>query len=385
MFYYFIHSTDSTSHHIISYRVLYHITLRSKLHDTIDGNNLGTADGRIALDCSIRETRQGHYVISTTDFFFPLVDSPYLQGRIGAANVLSDLYAEGVQHCDFVLMLLAASLDMTPHDRTICTNLMVRGFRDACTEAETTITGGQTVLNPWAIIGGVATSVVTRDEYVSSDGACVGDVIVLTKPIGTQIAVNVHEWRKRHEKKAKNGDTTGDKNWNKILEQNKNGDEFLTVSESEIMMHAAVRSMSKLNRFGSKLMTKHNAHAGTDVTGFGLLGHAQNLMDNQIAKVGIELHTFPCIANTLKINDNIMNFRLRDGYSAETSGGLMISMTEADAIAYCAELREVETVAYNYNTSSDAGTDFGPWIIGRVVESADRKATITEDAVYLEV
>ncbi|MGK3741111.1 MAG: selenide,water dikinase [Bacillariaceae sp.] len=346
---------------------------------------MGTADGRIALDCSIRETRQGHYVISTTDFFFPLVDSPYLQGRIGAANVLSDLYAEGVQHCDFVLMLLAASLDMTPQDRTICTNLMVRGFRDACTEAETTITGGQTVLNPWAIIGGVATSVVTRDEYVSSDGACVGDVIVLTKPIGTQIAVNVHEWRKRHEKKAKNGDTTGDKHWNKILEQNKNGDEFLTVSEAEIMMHAAVRSMSKLNRFGSKLMTKHNAHAGTDVTGFGLLGHAQNLMDNQIAEVGIELHTLPCIANTLKINDNIMNFRLRDGYSAETSGGLMISMTEADAIAYCAELREVETVAYNYNTSSAAGTDFGPWIIGRVVESADRKATITEDAVYLEV
>ena len=58
-----------------------------------DGQNLGTADGRIALDCSIRRTRQGHYVISTTDFLFPLDTSPYLQGRIGAANVLSDLYA----------------------------------------------------------------------------------------------------------------------------------------------------------------------------------------------------------------------------------------------------------------------------------------------------
>ena len=60
-----------------------------------DGSNLGTADGRIALDSSVRKTRQGHYCISTTDFFFPLVDSPYLQGRIGAANVLSDLYSEG--------------------------------------------------------------------------------------------------------------------------------------------------------------------------------------------------------------------------------------------------------------------------------------------------
>jgi len=345
-----------------------------------DGNNLGTADGRIALDCSIRETRQGgNYIISTTDFFFPLVDSPYLQGRIGAANVLSDLYAEGVQYCDFVLMLLAASRDMSPKERTICTNLMVRGFRDACTEAETTVTGGQTVLNPWPIIGGVATSVVSRDEYVSSDGAQIGDVLVLTKPLGTQVAVNVHEWRKRHEK------TGEDKFWKKIMEQNENGDgTFLTESEAEIMMHEAVRSMSKLNRFGSKLMTKHNAHAATDVTGFGILGHTQNLMDNQIEECGAELHTLPCIANTLKVNDNILNFRLGTGYSAETSGGLLISMAESDAKAYCEELRQLEEEAYNYKMKGDQ-VDHGPWIIGRVVANSERKSTISDNVEYKEV
>lgn len=344
-----------------------------------DGNNLGTADGRIALDCSIRETRQGgHYIISTTDFFFPLVDSPYLQGRIGAANVLSDLYAEGVQHCDFVLMLLAASRDMSPEQRTICTNLMVRGFRDACTEAETTVTGGQTVLNPWPIIGGVATSVVTRDEYVSSDGAQIGDVLVLTKPLGTQVAVNVHEWRKKHQKHGH------DKFWDRILEHNQNGDALLTDSEAEEMMHKAVRSMSKLNRLASRIMTKHNAHAATDVTGFGILGHAQNLMENQVAECGAELHALPCIANTLKVNDEILDFRLRAGFSAETSGGLMISMTESDAIAYCTELRELEKEAYNYN-SNGGDVDFGPWIIGRVVADPNREAAIIEDVEYLEV
>mmetsp|Transcript_22358 Transcript_22358/g.53204 ORF Transcript_22358/g.53204 Transcript_22358/m.53204 type:complete len:355 (-) Transcript_22358:506-1570(-) len=346
-----------------------------------DGNNLGTADGRIALDCSIRETRQGgHYIISTTDFFFPLVDSPYLQGRIGAANVLSDLYAEGVQHCDFVLMLLAASRDMLPEERTICTNLMVRGFRDACTEAGTTVTGGQTVLNPWPIIGGVATSVVSREEYVSSDGAKVGDVLVLTKPLGTQVAVNVHQWRKTHEK------TGEDKFWKRIMEQNENCNDyaFLTDSEAEIMMHEAVRSMSKLNRFASKLMTKHNAHAATDVTGFGILGHTQNLMDNQIADCGVELHTLPCIANTLKVNDKILDFRLRTGYSAETSGGLLISMVESDAIAYCAELKELEEEAYEYKRKGD-DTDHGPWIIGRVISHSERKAIITDDVQYLDV
>jgi selenide,water dikinase len=343
-----------------------------------DGNNLGTADGRIALDCSIRETRQGgHFVISTTDFFFPLVDNPYLQGRIGAANVLSDLYAEGVEHCDFVLMLLAACRDMKPMERTICTNLMVKGFRDACTEAETAVTGGQTVLNPWPIIGGVATSVVTREEYVSSDGACIGDVLVLTKPLGTQIAVNVHEWRKRHEREKSEG---GDSHWNRILEEGKDGGALLTDSDAERMMHMAVRSMSKLNRFAGRLMTRHNAHAATDVTGFGILGHAQNLMDNQIEECGVELHTLPCIANTLRVNDKILDFKLREGYSAETSGGLLISLTESDALAYCTELRELESAAHQY-----INEDFGPWIIGKVVKNTDRKAAITENAVYLEV
>ncbi|KAG7337339.1 selenide, water dikinase [Nitzschia inconspicua] len=321
-----------------------------------DGNNLGTADGRIALDCSVRETRQGHYAISTTDFFFPLVDSPYLQGRIGAANVLSDLYAEGVEHCDFVLMLLAACRDMSLEERNICTQEMVRGFRDACIEADTTITGGQTVLNPWPIIGGVATSVVTKDGFISSDGAQPGDVLVLTKPLGTQVAVNVHEWRNRDDNKF----------WNKIVETN-----LITVPEAEDMMYAAVCSMARLNKTAGSLMLKHKANAATDVTGFGILGHAQNLMDNQLARVGAELHTLPVIANTLKVNDEILNFRLKIGYSAETSGGLLISMPEENAKAYIQDL--------------EAAEGYPAWIIGRITDDPNRKATIIDNVKILEV
>jgi selenide, water dikinase len=320
-----------------------------------DGQNLGTADGRIALDCSVRETRQGHVVISTTDFFFPLVDSPYLQGRIGAANVLSDLYAEGVEECDFMLMLLAACRDMPVEERTICTQQMVKGFSDACAEAGCAITGGQTVLNPWPIIGGVATSVVTKDGYISSDGSQVGDVLVLTKPLGTQVAVNVHEWKQLQNDR-----------WTKKCKR------ILTDEQAGEMMHAAVCSMARLNKNGSRLMLKHHAHAGTDVTGFGFLGHAQNLMDNQVAEVGCLLHTLPCIKNTLQINDEVFDFRLRVGYSAETSGGLLISMTENDAKAFMAELKQ-----------EDGGCD--AWIVGKVVADPHRKAKIVDDATYLEV
>ena len=320
-----------------------------------DGQNVGTTGGQIALDCSVRPTRQGHFVISTTDFFFPLVDSPYLQGRIGAANVLSDLYAEGVDSCDFVLMLLAACRDMPEEQRTICTQYMVKGFRDACIEAETAITGGQTVLNPWPIIGGVATSVVAESEFVKSNGAQVGDVLVLTKPLGTQIAVNVHQWKFQN-----------NKYWKNCVH-----DDICTPEQAEDMMHLAVCSMARLNRNAGRLMLKHNAHAATDVTGFGILGHAQNLCENQVAEVGIELDTLPLIKGTKAVNDNIFNFRLTVGYSAETSGGLLICMPEVDAKAYIAELHQLD------------GSQ--SWIIGKVTSNPDRKAKIVDNVNFLEV
>lgn len=323
-----------------------------------DGHNIGTSHGKIALDCSIRTTRQGNICISTTDFFFPLLDSPYLTGRIGAANVLSDLYAEGVGHCDFVLMLLAVCRDMPENERNICTQEMVRGFNDACLEAETVVTGGQTVFNPWPIIGGVATSIVRDDtEYVKSNGAKCGDVVVLTKALGTQVAVNVQEWRVQSSSR-----------WKEIIDKN-----VLTLEMAEDMMHAAACSMSRLNRHGGSLMRKHHAHAGTDVTGFGLLGHAQNLMDNQEEEVGMEIHTLPLIANTSLVETSgVFNFRLLDGYSAETSGGLLICLAEEDAKAYIAELEEL-----------DGGEP--AWIIGRIVPDAERKARIVEDFNILQV
>ena len=354
-----------------------------------DGHNVGTADGRIALDCSVRKLQHKAgssggsssssvdlYSVSTTDFFFPLVDSPYVQGLIGAANVLSDLYAQGVETCDFVLMLLAACRDMPEDDRTICTQEMVRGFRDNCLQAETVITGGQTVLNPWPIIGGVATSVVTGSELVFSDGAQVGNVVVLTKPLGTQIAVNVHQWKRQYQQyQNENGDntktekTTPNRHWKAIVDKG-----ILTFDEASTLMHRAVCSMARLNKHGARLMIPHGATAATDVTGFGLLGHAQNLVENQVAAVGMELHTLPCLKGSMAVNRDIMNFRLEQGYSAETSGGLLVVLpNEAAAMAYCQELQQLD------------GDDCPSWIVGRIVADPQRKAVLKEPVQILHV
>jgi selenide,water dikinase len=102
-------------------------------------------DGSIGMespDCSIVPTINDTFMISTTDYFYPLVTDPYLQGRIAACNVLSDLYAMGVSKCDTMLMILAISLKMTPDEQKIVTTEIVKGFNDTAREAGTSITGG---------------------------------------------------------------------------------------------------------------------------------------------------------------------------------------------------------------------------------------------------
>lgn len=121
----------------------------------------------IGLDSCVLPTRhKGLSLVQTTDFFYPLVEDPYIQGKIACANVLSDLYAMGVSDCDNMLMLLGVSTDMTAKEREVVTTLMIQGFNDLAKEAGTSVNGGQTVLNPWYIVGGVATSAVSSSEFI---------------------------------------------------------------------------------------------------------------------------------------------------------------------------------------------------------------------------
>eukprot|EP00347_Sterkiella_histriomuscorum_P004982 403358349 len=128
-------------------------------------------DGSIAKetpDCSV--TKYIHdptkHLISTTDFFYPLVEDPYMQGRIACCNTLSDIYAMGIDRVDHMLMILGVSLTMQEEHREIVTREMIRGFNDCAVEAKTMVTGGQSIMNPWPIIGGVANVVCHEDEYI---------------------------------------------------------------------------------------------------------------------------------------------------------------------------------------------------------------------------
>lgn len=316
----------------------------------------GFGDG-IGMDCSIIQSKKypEFSVISTTDFFFPLVEDPYVQGKIACANVLSDMYALGCVEVDNMLMLLAASLDMTEEERLITSRLMMQGFNDLAKEAGTVVSGGQTVLNPWPIIGGVAQSMVKSTDFIMPVNAVVGDVLVLTKPLGTQVAVNLKQWMSKESSK-----------WN-------SSKPFVTSEEVDEAYSSAMLSMSTLNRYGAVLMHKYKAHGATDVTGFGILGHASNLASNQIAKVSFKIDTLPILKNMNVINSNVYDFGLMKGTSAETSGGLLIALPRNSAESFIQDLKE------------KLGLNWG-WIVGEVVAESDaNKAFIVENPKVINV
>lgn len=308
----------------------------------------------IGLDSCILPTRhKGIHLVQTTDFFYPLVDDPYIQGRIACANVLSDLYATGVTQCDNMLMLLGISTDLAHNQRQVVTKLVIEGFNDAAKEAGTSVNGGQTVLNPWFIIGGVATSIVSQDEVISPDGALSGDVMVLTKPLGTQIAVNAHQWLDKQTDR-----------WHKVQH-------VASAEQVNSAYHASMECMGRLNLNAARLMHKYKAHCSTDVTGFGIMGHAANLAENQKADVDFVLHTLPIIACMRAVCEaSGINFKLMQGYSAETSGGLLICMPKDQAQGYISELEQLD------GSKS--------WIIGDVVEGS-KKARFSADLNVVEV
>jgi selenide, water dikinase len=226
-------------------------------------------------------------------------------------------------------------------------------FLDVAELAGTEVTGGQTIQNESIILGGVAMSVCYEEHFIRPENAQIGDVIVLTKALGTQVSVNAFEWLTKDVKKIEN------------LK------EIITKDEIVDIYDAASESMSRLNLNGARLMHKYEAHCATDVTGFGILGHATNLVQNQKLEVDFEIDTLPVLKKMTKIDESLNSmFKLKQGYSAETSGGLFICMSKENAEKFCKEIEELDS--------------YPAWIIGRVVKGS-KKAKIVEGVNILEI
>ena len=255
-------------------------------------------------------------IIQTIDFFTPIVDDPYVFGQIAVANALSDVYAMGGRPLTAmnVVCFPAKSLDIS-----VLQNIL-RGGIDKMREAGVILVGGHSIDDAELKYGLSVTGTVHPERLVTSAGAKVGDKLILTKPLGTGIISTAVKSGVANKKLAK-----------KVAE-----------------------CMATLNKKASELMQEVEAHACTDITGFGLLGHAIQLAES--SRIGIEFHLasipyFPEVidfarqgllpgglhrnkdfySNRVKFISEISGYMQDVLYDAQTSGGLLICLSPEKA------------------------------------------------------
>jgi selenide,water dikinase len=211
-------------------------------------------------DAAVYQINEKQAVITTADFFPPVVDDPYTYGAIAAANALSDVYAMGGQ------VLLAINLVAWPDTLdTAVLSEVLRGGMDIVEQAGSVIAGGHSIADSEPKYGLAVTGLVDPRHILTKGGAKVGDLLILSKPLGTGLL------------------TTAQKRG-------------LVRPED---MQAAVQSMTRLNRRASELLVQAGSavHAVTDITGFSLAGHAWEMALQSQAVMHFDYQAFPFLPN----------------------------------------------------------------------------------------
>ena len=282
-------------------------------------------------------------LIQTVDFFTPIVDDPYTFGQVAVANALSDIYSMGGRPLTALNILCFPVGTM---DASVLEDIL-RGGLDKLDEADTALVGGHSVEDTELKYGLAVTGTVHPDRLVSSAGARPGDRLVLTKPLGTGI-INTA---------AKGGQA------------------------DEALVERIARSMATLNRTAAELMLEAGAHACTDITGFGLLGHAAQMAEQSQVGLTFKLAAVPLFPEVVtlarrglcpgglfrnkKYYAGRVSFRpgieehLQDVlFDAQTSGGLLVSLDAGQAEAFLARLHQAgirEAAIVGEVTSGEAG------------------------------
>jgi selenide,water dikinase len=261
-------------------------------------------------------------LVQTVDFFTPIVDDPYTFGAIAAANSLSDVYAMGGRPISSLSILAyPAKGDLETLEA------IVRGGAEKMREAECSILGGHSVADDEIKFGYAVTGTIHPDRVKANAGARAGDALVFTKKIGTGVIATA----------LKRG----------------------IAKDADVA--AAIESMLQLNRAACEAMLRFDVHGCTDVTGFGLIGHGREMaiasgvtleIDSRLVRFlpgAVEYARLGAIPGGLKNNRDFAAGCVEGGsdvddllYDPQTSGGLLISLPETEAV----ELERVYPEAY---------------------------------------
>ncbi len=293
-------------------------------------------------DAGVYKLSEELALVQTVDFFTPIVDDAYMFGQIAAANSLSDIYAMGAKP---LTVLNIVGFPIKKLDKSILADIL-RGAGDKVAEAGATLLGGHSIDDQEPKFGLACTGLIHPQKVRANSGAQAKDKLILTKPIGVGIQ------------------TTAIKR------------DLLTEEELQRLMQV----MATLNKEAAEAMEAYDVHACTDVTGFGLLGHAAEMAKGSGVGLVIHQERVPVLPRTRalaeegivpggsKANhrwlsecvtyaehiDEVDQWILCD---AVTSGGLLISVSEQEAERLHADLinRGVEAVIIGYVTEGPAG------------------------------
>lgn len=265
-----------------------------------------------ADDAGIYRINERQALVQTVDFFPPIVDDPYGFGQIAAANALSDIYAMGGTPLTALNIV-----GFPPEMPRVILQQILHGSSDKIHEAGAVIVGGHSIKDNELKYGVACTGIIDIDKIVSNAGAEAGDRLFLTKSLGTGIITTAIK-----QKMASDEDVEG-----------------------------VTAQMSRLNKEASDLMLKYGAHAATDVTGYGILGHAFEMAHASNVSIEITYRNLPVLHNVLKfaeagaltggaqanrdyladkveITSSLSKVQTEILYDAQTSGGLLISIGE---------------------------------------------------------
>ena len=267
-------------------------------------------------DAGVYRLRPDLAIVNTVDFFTPIVDDPYIFGQISAANSLSDVYAMGgdPKTCMNIVCFPKDKMDIE------ILGEILKGGADKVKESGAVIIGGHSIIDEEIKFGMAVTGVIHPDKIFRNVGVQEGDVLILTKPLGTGIITTA-------------------------LKKGKASEE--SVSE-------AVKSMTTLNAAASLVARKHPVHACSDVTGFGILGHALGMASGSGVTLVIDSAKMPLLrraarlaekgyitggckrnkdylADKMTVDKSIREGLVEVALDPQTSGGLLMAVAKRHA------------------------------------------------------
>ena len=269
-----------------------------------------------ADDAGVYRLRPDLAIVNTVDFFTPIVDDPYIFGQISATNALSDVYAMGGEPktCMNIVCFPKGKMDIE------ILGEILKGGAEKVKESGAVVVGGHSIIDDEIKFGMAVTGVIHPDKILRNVGVQEGDVLILTKPLGTGIITTAL-------KKGK---------------------------ASEESVNEAVQSMTTLNATAAEVVRKHPVHACSDVTGFGILGHALEMASGSDVTLVIESAKMPLLRGTPRLaekgyitggckrnkdylNDKMLiDKNIREGLveaalDPQTSGGLLFAIARRHA------------------------------------------------------